>query len=132
MNATERKALLRAAICASTVLLAGSAQAGNHTWDVNEIFSNFDGTVQFIELFEANGATNEVGMPGQTIATDANSFVLPGDTLEPPTTHKFLLIATQAFADLPGAPTPDYIIDGFDPGFFDTNLATITVEKVLS
>ena len=89
MNATQRKILLRAAICGWTALLAGSARAGNHTWNVNEIFSNFDGTIQFIELFEANGAANEVGMPGQTISTNAHNFVLPGETLEPPTTNKF-------------------------------------------
>lgn len=129
MDATQRKILLRAAICGWTALLAGSARAGNHTWDVNEVFSNFDGTIQFIELFESNSSPGEIGMPGQTISTNAHSFVLPGETLEPPTTNKFLLIATQAFADLPNAPTPDYIIPADSlPSFFSVTGDTIVYD----
>ena len=41
--------------CVSLGLLvcgAGPLLAGAHTWNVNEVFSNADGTVQFIELVE--------------------------------------------------------------------------------
>jgi hypothetical protein len=42
--------------------------------------------------------------------------------LTPPTSLRHVLIATQSFADLPGAPTPDYIIPaGMLPFFFDPN-----------
>ena len=37
--------------------LAGTpAMAGSHTWDIGEIFSNADGTIQFIELRNGNTA----------------------------------------------------------------------------
>ena len=29
-------------------LTAGSVSAGIHTWDVNEVFTNGDGTIQFV------------------------------------------------------------------------------------
>ena len=46
-----------------------------------------------------------------------------------PTTNKFLLIATQAFADLPDAPTPDYIIPAESlPSFFSVNGDTIVYD----
>ncbi|MFP6607219.1 MAG: hypothetical protein VCC19_11635, partial [Myxococcota bacterium] len=41
---------------------AGPALAGIHTWDVNEVFSNADGTIQFVELWEAAGGAGEVNV----------------------------------------------------------------------
>lgn len=83
--------------------------AGAHTWDVNEIFSNADGTIQFVELREANGTPGETGVSSQTLRSltvTHNIDVI----IDPPTTNKFLLFATAGFAALPGAPTPDEII----------------------
>ncbi|HEY8154225.1 MAG TPA: IPTL-CTERM sorting domain-containing protein [Myxococcota bacterium] len=90
--------------------VAGTAFAGTHTWDVNEVFSNADGSVQFVELVEANGTPNELGVPGQTLSSSLESFTIGGGPLSPPTSNKFFLIATAAFAALPGAPTPDSIV----------------------
>ena len=129
MDRTRCKMLLGAVVCAWTALLAGTAQAGSHTWEVNELFSSADGTIQFIELFESLGASKEVAVPGHTISSDANAFTLVGETLVPPTSNKFLLIATQAFADLPNAPTPDYIIPaGVLPFFFSLTGDSVAYE----
>ena len=103
-----------------------SAQAGSHTWDVNEVFSNSSGTVQYIELVEANGTPNEIGVPGHDITSTANTFEIPGDPLVAPTSDKFYLIGTAAFAALTGAPTPDAIM----PASFFATLAAETIAYV--
>jgi len=83
---------------------------GSHTWDFTEVFSNGDGTIQFIELRECCGGAGETGLPGHTLTSGTRSWVIPGGALTPPTSTKFYLIATAGFAALPGAPTPDAII----------------------
>lgn len=129
MDRHQRKLLMVAAVCGWAVLSAGTARAGSHTWDVNELFSNDDGTIQFIELFEANGTPGEVNVQGHAITSNVNSFPLPGSSLTAPTSNKFLLIATQAFADLPDAPTPDYIIPaGLLPFFFSVDGDTVSYQ----
>jgi len=79
--------------------------------DINELYSNANGTIQFIEL---NVGYFNAQHPWQgwsiTVTQDdtAHSFTFPSnlsDTQGP--TH--VLIATQAFADL-GVVTPDFII----------------------
>ena len=60
----------------------------------------------------------EVAAPGHTILTNAKAYTMHGPLLIPPTSNKYLLIATQAFADLPNAPTPDYIISAVHLPFF--------------
>lgn len=103
------------------------AHAGSHTWDVNEVFSDATGQVQFVELVEANGTPGETGVPGHTMTSNAKSFTIVGPALAPPTSNKFYLIATAAFAALPGAPTPDAIIPaGVLPFFFSTSGDTVT------
>jgi hypothetical protein len=86
-----------------SMLAGGTASAGQHTWDVNEVFSNSDGTIQFVELEEVNGTPNETGVIDETLSSDA----------------------TQGFADLPGAPTPDVIIPAGSVPFINTAGDTI-------
>ena len=90
---------------------AGAAFAGAHTWDVSEVFSTADGSVQFIELFEVAGGANEWHVGGLKVTSEStgNEFTFPANLVAPPT-NKRILLATQSFADLDGAPTPDYII----------------------
>jgi hypothetical protein len=101
----------------SVVLAAAPAQAGSHSWRINEVFSTADGSVQFIELWEAFGEPAETFMINKNITSVATGhvFLFPANFI-PPTDDKHVLLATQSFANLPGAPTPDYIIQ---PGFFD-------------
>ena len=108
------------------ILLAGwiPTTAGSHTWDVNELFSDTTGNVQFIELWEANGTPNETGVGGHDVTSNSSAFTIPAN-VSAPTTNKFILLATSAFAALPGAPTPDHIIPS---GFFST--AGDTIEYV--
>lgn len=112
-----------------TALLAGVAQtasAGQHTWDVNEVFSNASGTIQFVELREAAGTPGEVNVQSVTVASTTESFLIGGSALTPPTTSKFFLIATPGFAALPGAPTPDRILPPGNIPFFNTAGDTVS------
>ena len=105
--------------------LAGPpAMAGSHSWRINEVFSNADGTIQFIELKECCGLPNEIGIGNKWVSSQAtgNSFVFPSNLPPNSTANKHLLLATAGFAALPGAPTPDYIIPA---GFFAIKVDTL-------
>ena len=102
-------------------LLAGSnAQASFHLWQINEVYSNASGTIQFIEFTTTFGsqqflANHDVtSSNGVTTKTYTFTTNLPGDSAN----RKFLM-ATSGFAAL-GIVAPDYIIpDGF---LFTSNL----------
>ena len=114
-----RNPLLRS-ILASCVLgmIPCAATAGIHTWDVSEVFSNADGTVQFVELMEANGGNNEGNVGNGSITSNTQSFSWTNGAVSN-TANRFYLLATQGFADLPGAPPPDAIIPAGSVPFFD-------------
>ena len=108
---------------AGLLALSGAAvHSASHSWDVHEIFSNSDGTIQFIELWEANGMPNETDLDGKTVFSNTEVFIFPGDVASP-TTNRRILLATSGFAALPGAPPVDYIIVD---DFFSTGGDTIT------
>lgn len=111
------EAILLGAVVA---LQAAGASAGIHTWDVNEVFSNGNGTIQFVELWEANGTPGETGVGNGTITSSLQSHSFGNGAVTAPTTNKHYLIATADFAALPGAPTPDEIIPAGKVPFFDT------------
>jgi hypothetical protein len=77
----------------------------------NEVYSNADATVQFIEMFTS--VANQEFTSGQSIEAtqggSTNTFVFPSNTPAPTAGHH-LLLATAGFAELPGVPTPDFII----------------------
>jgi serralysin len=98
-----------AALCAG----ARPAAAFGHLWEFSELYSNADGSVQFIEAFSE--ATGENSLSIMYIHSDATGedfhfgADLPGDTA-----NRHFLVATAAFASQPGAVTPDYVMpDGF-------------------
>ena len=103
------------------------APPGSHTWDFTEVFSNADGTIQFIELRECCGGPSETGLPGHILSSNAHSFAIPGVALTPPTSNKHYLLGTAAYAALPGAPAPDAIIPaGSLPFFFSPGGDTLS------
>jgi hypothetical protein len=106
------------------LLAASSAHAGAHTWRVNEVFSNADGSIQFIELKESAGTPGENFIAGLTVRSLAtgNVFTFPGNLVQP-TSNRHLLLATASFANLPGAPAPNYIIP---QNFFSLSGDTLT------
>jgi len=96
------------------LLAALPAQAGHHQWFISEIFSNADGTVQFVEL--KGTSDNEQFINGFNVATLGPEGVVPSSAPIGPnlpsnlTNGAYLLIATTGYATLAtaqGAPAPD-------------------------
>ncbi len=113
----------------SALLLAAAtpAWATFHTFKIEQIFSNADGSVQFVVMHESEGANGENLWSGHAItatggpANNVYNFLvnLPGGACTysgcppAPTAGKRVLIATQGFAAL-HLVTPDFVIpNGF-------------------
>ncbi len=91
------------------VLLAGHrVRADFHLWYIKEIFSNSNGTVQYIELF-SDSAGQENLNPSHSITSMGNSFPFPNDTPSP-TNSRHMLIGTASVGLIPGGATPNYTI----------------------
>lgn len=97
---------LIAAACA----ISGSAQASFHLFDIQEIYTNSAGTVQFIELFSPSAGQGSLSghsvtfeLNGVTSAT-FNLSNLVGDT-----TNKTVLLGTANLTALYSV-TPDFVI----------------------
>ncbi|MGD2107872.1 MAG: hypothetical protein PVI86_00640 [Phycisphaerae bacterium] len=89
----------------------GSVFGGSHLWRFSEVYSNVDGTIQFIELRECCGSDFEVLLDGKWVSSEATEETFWFDRdLDPPTGNRYLLLGTPGFAALPGAPAPDFII----------------------
>jgi hypothetical protein len=119
---TKMRPRLIAAALGLCALTARGAFAGAHTWDVNEVFSNADGTVQFIELKETGGGQFETGVGGHTVTSDSSSVTITSNVASP-TSFKYILFGTAAYDALPNSPTPNYIIPA---NFFSIDGDTIT------
>jgi hypothetical protein len=90
------------------LLVASTAQAGHHLWDLTEAFSNADGTVQFVELFTAED--NEQGVGPFTMTSNGKTMNFVTNLPTAATANTWILAATSSFASEPGAVTPDYLI----------------------
>lgn len=89
------------------------ANAFGHLWEIGEVFSNADGTVQFIEMFSEFTGENTLSLTFLRSAGTAQEFHFPSN-LVGDTANRHLLVATAAFAAQPGAVTPDFVVqDGF-------------------
>ena len=110
--------MLTLTLAALPLVAAGAAPLGSHTWRVNEVFSNADGTVQFIELRECCGGANEINVGNKDVTSAASAFTIPANVPAGTTANAHILLGTATFAALPGAPTPDHIIPD---NFFDTD-----------
>lgn len=103
--------------------LTGRSHAAFHLWDITEIYSSEDGSVQFIELFCPNNG--QQFLDAHTLAANSDgttvTFTFPGNSGSP-TLNRNLLIATSNFAALPGAVTPDFILPD---NFINPNAASI-------
>jgi len=110
----------------------GSSSLGaSHSWRVNEVFSNADGTIQFVELKECCGFSGEHGLLNKDVKSDGtgNAYVFPANLpLADDTSDRHILLATAAFAALPGAPTPDHVLPA---NFFVINGDTLRYATIL-
>ena len=97
-----------------------------HLWKITEVYSNADGSVQFIELrvnvsgenFIANHVISFTPTGGSAV-----NYTIPTN-LVGNTSNKSLLLATSGFSSLPGGVTPDFIIPS---GFLSAGGGTLNV-----
>ena len=101
-------------LAAAAALVASHAGAAFHLWAMGELYTNADGSVQFLELAALAGGQQFVGghvlesRCGGTSKFFTFPANLPGDTA-----GRRMLIGTQGFASL-GVVSPDYTVpDGF-------------------
>jgi len=114
---------LSAALLLLASLASAPASASFHLFSMSELYSNGDGSVQFLEITALTSAQEFVG--GHTLRVQqggtTHSFTFPSN-LPGDTSGKVMLIATQGFADL-NIVTPDYVVPN---GFFFSGNGTIT------
>jgi len=97
--------------------LPAPAAAKSHLWKFKEIFSNADGSIQYVEMDILDPAgTAEWVTGGQRLESRSHALVIPNDLPRLNTADRSMLFATPAFAALAGAPVPDFTIPA---GFFD-------------
>ena len=130
MGAFGRHLFRFIAVFAAAFAFAGGASASFHDFRIEQIFSNADGTVQFVVLHESFGANGEQFLSGHQLkATHAgvtNTFTFPHDLPSSATAGRRALIATHGFAAL-GIVTPDYEIPN---GFLPTGSGTLNYADV--
>ena len=136
--------------CAAVMsFLATSALATYHTFQIEQIYSNGDGSVQFVVLHEALGLNDQNLLQGRALTVTragvSSRYLFPSNlpsSMEmsdggygygvgygmgsSPTARSRVLIATQGFAAL-GIAAPDYVIPN---GFLPTGQGTVNYAGV--
>ena len=122
--------ILRALLCMLGAVLTFPAGATFHTFDIEQLYSNADGSIQFIELKEEDGANGQNLFAGHTLTSTQSAttrtFVFPGNLPSGNTANRSVLIATPGFAAL-GLIAPDYVMPA---GFLFTNGGTVNFAGV--
>ncbi len=110
--------LWRAGLAALLACTVAPVWSGSHTWVVNEIFSNPDGTIQYVELWTPS--PNEAAIGGKSVTSNANTSPgFPANLPPNSTQDQYLLLGTSDFANLPGAPALD--MPALPDNFFSIN-----------
>lgn len=90
-----------------------AAQAEFHNFRIDQVFSNADGSIQYVVLREAFGGNGEHIWVGHTLVSNGaggmQSFQFPSNLPSPVTANRSVLVATSGFAAL-GLVTPDFTI----------------------
>jgi hypothetical protein len=136
------KHILRGWLGLALLSLSFAATADFHTYKIDQIYSNADGTVQYLVMRESIGQNGEnlwlgnalIAMSTHAGATKTFVFPhnLPGgmcgyyECSLAPTAFTRVLVATQGFASL-GLITPDYVVPN---GFFATDGVTVNYAGV--
>ena len=94
-------------------MLAGVASAAYQTWTISQIYSNADGSIQFVVLIESSNANGENLLGGHTLTMThggvTKTFMFPADLPSANTAGRSVLIGTPGFADASPV-APDYLM----------------------
>ena len=103
----------RLLLAATLLLLAAPCLASFHTFRIESVYSNADGSVQYVVLRETMAAPGERFLAGHTFTSThagvTKTFTFPVNLPSDDTANRRVLIATQGFADL-RLIAPDYIV----------------------
>ena len=117
--------ILRRIACIVAAAVAIPAGASFHLFGIVQLYSNADGTIQFVELREMTGSNGEQFLAGHRLTSTqggtTQTLVFPNNLPSNNTANRSVLIATQGFATL-GSITPDFTIPA---GFLFTNGGTV-------
>src|SRR5258708_1325974 len=115
----------RGLVAFAACVAATAAWANFHTFVIEQVYSNADGTVQFVVLRESQGTNGENLWSGHSISSThagiTKTFAFPADLPASATAGKHVLVGSQGLAAL-GFITPDYVIPN---GFLATDAATL-------
>jgi hypothetical protein len=121
------KRLLRLCVATALLVVSSAGYAAFHLFTIEQIYSNADGSVQFIVLVNPSVSANgESQWTGQSITSAGHTYTFASDLPSFLTGGKRALIATQGFAAL-GIVTPDYVVPN---GFLSTPGGTINYADV--
>ncbi|MGQ0595600.1 MAG: choice-of-anchor D domain-containing protein [Gammaproteobacteria bacterium] len=115
--------MILALVCSLLFGLSSRVSATNHLVQIDEIMAgaNGDSQIQFVEMGVSDGGQKEWG-PNRDLSEEVGRAMLVFFDINGKRTGRFVfptnapaggnqvLIATSAFAALPGAPTPDFIM----------------------
>ncbi len=97
--------------CLFVMCISINSADGFQNWEIQELYTNVDGSIQYVELYTSFSV--QAFINGKSINSSyesgLNNFTFSGNAPFN-TINRHLLIATQGFADLDGAPVPDYIL----------------------
>ena len=113
-------------------MLTSSAQAAFHAWSIREVFTNLDGTQQFIELFTSSpGQTALFNTTIQVVeqaTSTTHTFTFPSSLNPSTTTNNHALLIGTSNLPIIGGVAPDYILP---PNFLFATPSTITYNGTL-
>jgi hypothetical protein len=122
--------LIRRLVIGALALVAPLASASFHTFQIDRLYSNADGTVQYVVLREAAGLSGQNFFTGHpfsaTHAGVTKTFTFDHDLPSSATAGRNVLIGTAGFQAL-GVVAADYVIPN---GFLPTDGGTVNFADV--
>lgn len=112
-----------AAMVGAALALPSAASASFHLWQIDEVYSNADGSVQFIEFNDQSNFEDHLTFSGGLTST-AHSYTFTSDLPSTSTANTHFLVGTAGYAALSGVPAPDYTVPN---QFFSTAGDTLTL-----
>jgi hypothetical protein len=114
-----RGSAVRLLLVLVAAVFASSAEASFHLFHIDQVYSNADGSVQYVVMREVTGSDGENFWQGNLLTTTGaggpQKFQFPSNLPSSSTASRSVLIATSGFAAL-GLVTPDFTIPaGFIP-----------------
>ena len=105
--------------------MTAPAAATFHFWYINEIYSNADGSIQFIEFFTTKDKQER--LIGEILTSSLDAYLFEVDLPDDLTANLFFLVGTESYVVEPGAVAPDYTVPD---NFFSVDGDTIDFASV--